>query len=136
MKNFNEINEIQPIFLRCEEIDKDKSDELNNRLFQQIEINGLEVLFLDFELERYKRGFLGDTYNLKVDIKKNYLTLGLNYRVNITMDKTENSYFDFLDEQNNDNHISFSSKKEDLLKNIQVRLLEYFVNQEINFAID
>lgn len=136
LKNSNEINDIQPIFFRCEEIEKDKSDDLNNRLFQQIEINGLEVLFLDFELERYKRGFLGDTYNLKIDIKKNYLTLGLNYRVNITMDKTENSYLDFLDEQNTDNHISFSSKKEDLLKNIQIKLLEYFVQQEINFAID
>lgn len=133
LNNSNEINDIQPIFLRCEE---DKSDDLNERLFQRIEIKGFDVLSLDNKLKRYKRGFFGATYDLKVDIKKNYLTLGFNYRVDITMDKIENSYFDFLDEQNNDNHISFSSKKEDLLKNIQVRLLEYFVNQEINFAID
>jgi len=136
LKNFNEINEIQPIFLRAEEIDSDKKEESPVQFFEKIETVGKEVLFLEMELDRFKKSFFGDTYNLTINVKKNYFAFGLNFRVILDVDKVDNIYFDFLDEPNKKNQIRFKSNERDLSKKIQTELMQFLIENDIDFSID
>jgi hypothetical protein len=136
LKNLNEINEIQPIFLRAEEIDSDKKEEAPVQFFEKIETVGKKVLFLKMELDRFKKSFFGDTYNLKINVKKNYFAFGLNYRVIINFEKVDNNYYDFLDEPNIKYQIKFKSNERELSKKIQTELVQFLIENNIDFSID
>jgi hypothetical protein len=70
------------------------------------------------------------SYNVAVDVKRNWMCLGLNYKVKITIDPVG-----LFGSWNGKFEVTLKARKKDITKHIQAEVLSYFFEKQVEYKI-
>jgi hypothetical protein len=125
LSNVNEINDIQPLFFEYEELKTEAAV-----LVVDVSVQGVDYSPIADMLNKFKSTSEYYSYNVDVDAKRNWMCLGLNYKVKITIDPVG-----LFGAWNGKFEVTLKARKKDITKHIQAEVLSYFFENQVEYKI-
>ena len=126
LENSNELNDIQPIFLSYNEVVKDHENETYD-LFKEVNleskkrVSGIRTL-----LYKFQRNFYDDEYNLTIKVKRNWMRLGLAFKVKVLIDNTDNLM---------DYSFSFNAVASEISNKLNGEIFNCLLQNKVSFTV-
>ena len=126
LENSNELNDIQPIFLSYNEVVKDNENETYD-LFKEVNleskkrVSGIRTLQYKFQ-----RNFYDDEYNLTIKVKRNWMRLGLAFKVKVLIDNTDNLM---------DYSFSFNAVASEISNKLNGEIFNCLLQNKVSFTV-
>jgi C1A family cysteine protease len=125
LSNVNEINDIQPLFFDFQEMQTEDA-----LLIAETSIKGIDALSIEEMLNRFKSTSEFYSYNVAVDAKRNWMCLGLDYKVKLTIDPVG-----LFGSWNGKYEVTLKARRKDIAKHIQAEVLSYFFENNVEYKI-
>jgi C1A family cysteine protease len=126
LKNSNELNDIQPVFFSYNEIVKDIENETYD-LFNEVNLESKKRISGIRNLKyKFQRNFYDDEYNLIIKVKRNWMRLGLVFKVKVLIDNVDNGI---------DYSISFNAVASEISNKLNGEIFNCLLQNKVSFTV-